>query len=79
MNTIPSDVYGPIEVTDGILQALKTASVVTFKRVGCLVRVRERCDRYFDTHLTPDQLRQMASELLAMADDIDPPRTQAQP
>lgn len=52
-----------------ILEHLKSEKVFSIERDGDRFMVTEECDGWFGEWLTRDELRQLAGEILALADE----------
>lgn len=51
-----------------ILQRLDDERIFNVSKEGVLIAFTERCDDHFTVELTPDEVRQLAQELLNIAD-----------
>lgn len=56
------------EVAGGVLPILKEGRIFSIETDGDKFVFTEQCDEWFYVALTPDQLRELAGELLVMAD-----------
>jgi hypothetical protein len=56
----------PVEY-DTLLEALADQRVMTIEAKEGGFEIREKCDNYFSVRLTPDQLRELGEELIAIA------------
>ena len=61
---------GPIETGEPILPQLRERQIFSIERTesGHFV-LQEECDNYFDVELTPQDLKNLAAELVRLADD----------
>lgn len=63
------DDFEELDADKPILEAIKDERVFSVKKQpDGRFRVREECDKYFEVHLTREQLHQLADELKALAD-----------
>ena len=56
----------PVEY-DTLLKALEEQHVMTVEAYDGGFEVYEACDNYYSVHLTPEQLRALGEELIALA------------
>ncbi len=57
---------------ESALEALKAHRIIEITPIEGGFQVREACARHFSVSLTPEQLRELGQEILALADSAEP-------